>query len=108
VREDSSGLAVEGRLAIRTQDGADAYELLKMGAVTGLSIGYRTVSSRMDASSRIRTLTDVDLYEVSLVTFPANDAARIHAVKTPLPAGNEARAIVERLYAVARYLKQGE
>jgi HK97 family phage prohead protease len=108
VREDSSGLAVEGRLAIRTQDGADAYELLKMGAVTGLSIGYRTVSSRMDASSRIRTLTDVDLYEVSLVTFPANDAARIHAVKTPLPADNEVRAIVERLYAVARYLKQGE
>jgi HK97 family phage prohead protease len=108
LREDSSGLVAEGRLAIRTQDGADAYELLKMGAVTGLSIGYRTVASRMDAKSRVRTLTDVDLFEVSLVTFPANDAARIRAVKTPLPADGDLRAIADRLYAVARLLKQGE
>jgi HK97 family phage prohead protease len=76
VREDKQGLIVEGTLAIKTQGGADAYELLKMGAVTGLSIGYRTVASHIDEKTRTRTLTDVDLYEVSLVTFPANAEAR--------------------------------
>jgi HK97 family phage prohead protease len=106
LREDASGLAVEGRLAVRTQDGADAYELLKMGAVTGLSIGYRTVQSKLDSKSRVRTLTEVDLFEVSLVTFPANDQARIRAVKTPFPiADDEIRAIVERLRTMARSLK---
>ncbi|HVY13506.1 MAG TPA: HK97 family phage prohead protease [Alphaproteobacteria bacterium] len=106
LREDSSGLAVEGKLAIRTQSGADAYELLKMGAVTGLSIGYRTLQSRVDAKSRVRTLTDVDLFEVSLVTFPANEFARIHSVKSPTVfADDEVRAIVERLNAMARLFR---
>ncbi|MBI3419264.1 MAG: HK97 family phage prohead protease [Proteobacteria bacterium] len=103
--EDSSGLAVEGRLAIRTQHGADAYELLKMGAVTGLSIGYRTVQSKIDSKNRVRALTDVDLFEVSLVTFPANDLARIRAVKI---ADDEMGAIVARLQRVARLLREGE
>jgi uncharacterized protein len=106
VREDASGLAVEGRLAIRTQDGADAYELLRMGAVTGLSIGYRTVASRIDAKNRVRTLTDVDLYEISLVTFPANDAARIHAVKTPFVPGGDWRVLAERLRRVAEMYRE--
>ena len=83
IREDANGLAVEGRLALRTQKGADAYELLKMGALTGLSIGYRVVASRVDAKKKARILTDVDLFEISLVTFPANEAARVDDVKTP-------------------------
>jgi HK97 family phage prohead protease len=104
--EDASGLVAEGRLAVRTQHGGDAYELLKMGAVTGLSIGYRTVTSRMDQKSRVRTLTDVDLFEVSLVTFPANSQARIHAVKTPtFYTDSDIGAIVARLNAMARFLK---
>lgn len=83
VKEDSSGLRVEGRLALRTQKGAEAYELLRMGALTGLSIGYRVVASRVDAKRKVRVLTDVDLFEVSLVTFPANEAARVSEVKSP-------------------------
>jgi HK97 family phage prohead protease len=83
VQEDTNGLAVEGRLALRTQKGGEAYELLKMGALTGLSIGYRVVASRVDAAHKARVLTDVDLFEVSLVTFPANEAARVGEVKTP-------------------------
>ncbi len=106
--EDTRGLAVEGTLAIGTQAGADAYELLKMGAVTGLSIGYRTVASRVDARSKVRTLDDVDLFEVSLVTFPANDLARIRAVKAPNMAGfthaDDLRAIVARLRHTAHLL----
>ncbi|MDR3424390.1 MAG: HK97 family phage prohead protease [Alphaproteobacteria bacterium] len=81
IREDKSGLLVEGRLALRTQKGAEAYELLKLGALTGLSIGYRVVASQIDAKRKARVLTDVDLFEVSLVTFPANEAARVSEVK---------------------------
>ncbi len=81
--EDENGLVVQGRLALSTQKGREAYELLKMKAITGLSIGYRVVSSRIDNKRRARVLTEVDLFEISLVTFPANDAARISSVKAP-------------------------
>ncbi|HVY12218.1 MAG TPA: HK97 family phage prohead protease [Alphaproteobacteria bacterium] len=81
VKEDDSGLYVSGKLALKTSAGAEAFELLKMGAVTGLSIGYRTVKSTTDSKKNIRILTDLDLFEVSLVTFPANDSARIRVVK---------------------------
>ncbi len=81
VTEDKSGLHVEGRLALRTQKGMEAYELLKLGALTGLSIGYRVVSSQIDAKRHARVLTDVDLFEISLVTFPANESARVDDVK---------------------------
>ena len=111
IREDASGLAVEGRLALRTQKGADAYELLKMGALTGLSIGYRVVASRVDAKKKARILTDVDLFEISLVTFPANEAARVDDVKTPRPGKSvlirrELRAAAERLNQAARTLRK--
>ncbi|MBV8061579.1 MAG: HK97 family phage prohead protease [Alphaproteobacteria bacterium] len=85
LNEDNNGLAVQGRLALRTQKGGDAYELLKLGALTGLSIGYRVITSRVDAERKARVLTDVDLFEISLVTFPANEAARVGTVKSPEP-----------------------
>jgi hypothetical protein len=81
MREDGVGLQVAGRLALATRPGAEAYELLKLGAVSGLSIGYVAVASQIDERTRQRVLTDVDLWEVSLVTFPANPAARVTAVK---------------------------
>lgn len=109
VREDTRGLAVKGRLALRTAGGSDAYELLRMGAVSGLSIGFRTVASRMDAKARVRTLLDVDLFEISFVTFPANAAARVSAVKTPTQtsitnADDELSAIITRLKHTASLL----
>ena len=98
--EDATGLVAVGQLAIKTRGGADAYELLKMRAVTGLSIGYRTVASRVDRLRKAKILTEVNLFEVSLVTFPANDQARISAVKH----ADELRAIVARLHRAARSL----
>ena len=80
MREDDHGLFVKGQLA-DTQLGREAYALLKMGALSGLSIGFRTLKSKMDDESGIRTLTEVELWETSLVTFPANDPARITSVK---------------------------
>lgn len=81
VKEDSIGLYVEGKLALKTARGAEAYELLKMQALNGLSIGFITREDSYDKVSGIRTLKKVDLWEVSLVTFPANDASRVATVK---------------------------
>jgi len=118
--EDQSGLMVQGRLALSTQKGQEAYALLKMKALTGLSIGYRVVASKIDAKRKVRVLTDVDLFEISLVTFPANDAARVSAVKTPLCSDTvkkktplakgqidtvATRAVVARFEKAARVLK---
>ena len=81
VKEDSVGLQVEGKLALKTTRGAEAYELLKMEAISGLSIGFITREDNYDRVTGIRTLKKIDLWEVSLVTFPANDSARVSAVK---------------------------
>lgn len=82
VKEDNVGLYVEGKLALKTARGAEAYELLKMGAISGLSIGFVSREDSYDKVTGIRTLKKVDLWEVSLVTFPANDAARVSTVKS--------------------------
>lgn len=80
--EDNVGLYVKGQLAIKTEGGSDAYELLKLKAITGLSIGFETVEEEYDRVSGARKLKKVDLWEVSLVTFPANTSARVSAVKS--------------------------
>ena len=82
IREDQTGLYVEGRLALKTTRGAEAYELLKMGAISGMSIGFKTREDSYDRVSDVRTLKKLDLWEVSLVTFPANESARISGVKS--------------------------
>ena len=80
--EDSVGLKVEGQLALATVRGAEAHVLMKMGALTGLSIGYMPREESFDKVTGINTLIKVDLWEVSPVTFPANDAARVQGVKS--------------------------
>jgi HK97 family phage prohead protease len=82
VKEDGGGLVVEGKLALKTARGAEAYELLKMGAISGLSIGFRSREATFDKSTGVRTITKGDLWEVSLVTFPMNDDARIARIKS--------------------------
>ena len=79
--EDEKGLYVEGQLALKTVQGAEAYELLKMGALGGLSIGYRVKTYEYDTETYIRKLTDVDLWECSLVTFAMNPEAQVSGVK---------------------------
>jgi len=77
--EDDKGLAVNGEL-IDTTAGRDAYVALKAGAITGLSIGFRISGYEIDGKTR--TITEAELLEVSVVTFPANDLARVNAVKS--------------------------
>lgn len=79
--EDKTGLKVRGRLAMDTQKGREAHSLLRMGAITGLSIGFMSKKWTYDEKSGVRTLTEIDLWEVSLVTFPANIQARVTGVK---------------------------
>lgn len=79
VAEDARGLRVAGRMLLGVQDGREAYERAKSGAIDGLSIGYRTVKS-LDRNGR-RVILQADLWEVSLVTFPMNEQARVDAVK---------------------------
>jgi len=80
--EDSRGLYVEGKLLLNVQRAREALVLLKSGAVTGLSIGYSPVRYTIDPDTGIRRLAEVDLWEVSLVTFPANDQAAVTVVKS--------------------------
>lgn len=81
MREDDKGLFVRGKLNLETQLGREAYSNLKMGALNGLSIGFMPVKSTYDDEKRERTLTEIDLWEVSLVTFPANGKARVEGIK---------------------------
>jgi len=83
IKEDEHGLVVKGRLALKTQAGAEAYELLKMGAIDGLSIGFRVNPQEVsyDKRGNKRIIKEVDLMEVSLVTFPMNPQATVMSVK---------------------------
>lgn len=86
--EDEHGLKVTGKLLIDdVAQAREAFALLKAGAVTGLSIGYWVRSATYDEKTGIRTLHKLDLVEVSLVTFPAKDDARVEAVKFKLDRG---------------------
>ncbi|MFO1208819.1 MAG: HK97 family phage prohead protease [Amaricoccus sp.] len=78
VREDARGLWVKGRLLLDVQAAREAWVLLEAGAIDGLSIGYRTVRSEKSASGQ-RLLHEVELWEVSLVTFPMLPEARVES-----------------------------
>ena len=82
--EDNKGLYVKGQLAMGTQKGREAYELLKMGALDGMSIGFKADPDKQGYNENkrgVRTLKEVDLMEISLVTFPMNESALIETVK---------------------------
>jgi HK97 family phage prohead protease len=83
IKEDGNGLYVKGQLAMNTQKGREVYELMKMGAIDGLSVGYRVDAKgyHYDERGKKRMLKEVDLMEISAVTFPMNPKARISAVK---------------------------
>jgi HK97 family phage prohead protease len=76
VREDSRGLWVKGRLLDSVARGREAAALIEAGAIDGLSIGYRTKKATKNAEGQ-RLLTELELWEVSLVTFPMLPSARV-------------------------------
>jgi HK97 family phage prohead protease len=89
MREDTNGLYVEGRMLVEEVARArEAHALVKHKVVSGMSIGYETIGEEWDKTNRIRKLTKIKLWEGSLVTFPANEAAQIDAVKSALCNGD--------------------
>lgn len=81
--EDKKGLKVKGQLVMEVPRAAQTYALLKAGAMRGLSIGYRTMADGIEGN--VRLLKEIDLWEVSPVTFPANTKATITSVKSTDP-----------------------
>lgn len=81
LREDFRGLYARGRLIPDVARAGELLALLRAGTADGLSIGFKTVKGRMDPRTRVRKLYDVELWEISLVTFPLLTGARVHAVK---------------------------
>lgn len=82
IEEDGKGLYVEGQLTRGVQRADETYLLMKQGALSGISIGYRMRKSSKDEMTGIRSLIEVDLLESSIVTFPALDSARVDTVKS--------------------------
>jgi uncharacterized protein len=79
--DTSAGLVVRGQLAIDSSPVAQkAYGLLKLGIVKGLSVGFDSVKAKM--VDGVRRLSELRLWEVSLVTFGANPSAVITGVKS--------------------------
>lgn len=84
--EDDKGLRVKGQIVLGHSVGRDAYALMKAGAVTGLSIGYRIPSGGAEKDGRVRKLKRIDLVEISVVETPADMGAQIGDVKSALDA----------------------
>lgn len=82
MKEDDHGLLVEGQLFVDDiQQAKEAHFLMKQGEIDGLSIGFITKSWTYDKEKNVRYLNEIDLWEVSVVTFPANTAARVVGAK---------------------------
>ncbi len=77
LEEDSQGLKAQGVLLMDLPMAKTAYALIKAGALDGLSIGFRLVTARVCPQTRVRKIYQVDLVEVSLVSLPANEGARV-------------------------------
>ncbi len=84
VREDKRGLWVEGRILKDVARGREAAALIEAGAIDGLSIGYRTVKATKNDKGQ-RLLHELELWEVSLVTFPMLPSARVEQAKGDSP-----------------------
>ncbi len=86
VKEDATGLWVKGRILPQVERGREVAALVQAGAIDGLSIGYRTVKAERDGKGQ-RLLSELELWEVSLVTFPMLPEARVAAKADALDDG---------------------
>jgi HK97 family phage prohead protease len=102
VREDATGLWVKGRILTEVEKGREAAALLTAGAIDGLSIGYRTVKAERDGKGQ-RLLQELELWEVSLVTFPMLPEARVSA-KGDEPEADMWRTLTQALNEAASAL----
>lgn len=81
IREDRKGLFVEGKITRGVARSEEILSLMRNGAVDGLSIGFRTKRARRDPATRVRYVLEADLWEISIVTFPLLESARVSSIK---------------------------
>ena len=81
LKEDARGLYARGRLMSEVARAREVLALMRAGALDGLSIGFRAIKGRRDARTGVRRLEKVDLWEISVVTFPLLPEARVAHVK---------------------------
>lgn len=82
IEEDAKGLLVKGQLLLDLPKAREVMSLMREGVLDGLSIGFRTIRGNKDRKSGLRHLHEVDLWEISVVTFPMQPEARIASVKS--------------------------
>ena len=81
LKEDMHGLYGEGQLLLEIQKAREAYALLQSKAIDSLSIGFKPIVAGIDKKTQVRTLYQIELFEISLVTFAANNKARVLEIK---------------------------
>ena len=109
LEEDGRGLYARGRLMREVGKAREVMALMRAGALDGLSIGFRTVKARRDKASGVRRLDKIDLWEISIVTFPLLPEARIAATKQkPFASGPPTEREFERWLTRDAGLTRGE
>lgn len=96
IKEDARGLHARGRLMPEIEKSREVLALMRAGALDGLSIGFKTIKGRRDARTGVRRLEAIDLWEISVVTFPMLPDARVTAVKSHAAAQIHAAAQLVR------------
>ena len=105
LREDHRGLFARGKLIPEVLRARELLALLHAGTADGLSIGFKTLQARIDPKTRVRRLHEIDLWEISLVTFPLLAGARVQSVSVSAVKQNGLRS---RPVSVARTRAEGE
>ncbi|HZH12469.1 MAG TPA: HK97 family phage prohead protease [Microvirga sp.] len=100
IEEDRRGLRVRGKLNLAVGQARDIHALMREGAVDGLSIGFRVERARAERPTGLRRLEKLDLWEISIVTFPMLPGARVESVKRASPnLASSIRATACRLFS---------
>jgi hypothetical protein len=103
--EDGKGLFARGRLMPEVARAREVLSLMRAGALDGLSIGFRTVKGRTDPKSGVRRLDKIDLWEISIVTFPMLPEARVSTVKRGGLGGIDTACLARALRRGARLMR---
>lgn len=98
LQDSPSALRVTGKLLMKLPMAEDAYELIKAGVIRGLSIGFDTI--QQDFKDGIRYLTELKLWEGSVVTFPMNEMATITSIKADDSTDDDDEEELETLKAI--------
>jgi HK97 family phage prohead protease len=107
--EDENGLYIEkGLVNLDVEKGAETYSNMKKKILDKMSIGFKTVDFAYDKETGVRFIKEIDLYEVSIVTFPANDMAEVDSVKSNIEGFNSLADVEKFLREVKDGLSHSE